>query len=305
MTRYFLIAPFEANPGDRFERVWQYDLANDVISIGWGNVGDVTKMTREELLATVAAKYPDNPPQTNSLIANMLWTFYHDIAPGDVILARRGRKVLAAVGDVTARAVFAHGRNPESMHSGYLGVRWREQPRAKLFPAIVFPMHTVTELDRARVDSYVEGSSPPPDIETGENVENPGEFVLEKYLEDFVVSNFPTIFKSNLELYRDPEGNDGQQYQTEVGPIDILAVDPKSKSFVVIELKKGRPSDQVVGQVLRYMGWVRKHLCTDGQGVRGLVICRDRDQKLEYAIEMTTGIDVRYYSVSFKLRETP
>jgi hypothetical protein len=48
---------------------------------------------------------------------------------------------------------------------------------------------------------------------------------------------------------------------------------------VVIELKKGRPSDQVVGQVLRYMGWVKKHLCTNGQAVKGLVICRDHDPK--------------------------
>ena len=99
--------------------------------------------------------------------------------------------------------------------------------------------------------------------------------------------------------------NDGQQYETEIGPIDILAVEPKSKSFVVIELKKGRPSDQVIGQILRYMGWVKKNLCTSGQDVKGLVICRDTDSKLSYALEMTNNIDVRYYSVSFKLRESP
>ncbi len=44
----------------------------------------------------------------------------------------------------------------------------------------------------------------------------------------------------------------------------ILAVEPKTHSFVVIELKKGRPSDQVIGQVLRYMGWVKKNLCAGG-----------------------------------------
>jgi len=30
---------------------------------------------------------------------------------------------------------------------------------------------------------------------------------------------------------------------------------------------------------------------------------RDYDPKLTYALEMTSNIDVRYYSVSFKLRE--
>lgn len=72
--------------------------------------------------------------------------------------------------------------------------------------------------------------------------------------------------------------------------------------FVVIELKKGRPSDEVVGQILRYMGWVKQNLCKSGQAVKGLIICRDPDPKLSYALQMTNNIDVRYYSVSFKLR---
>jgi hypothetical protein len=53
------------------------------------------------------------------------------------------------------------------------------------------------------------------------------------------------------------------------------------------------------------MGWVKKNLCTQDQLVKGLVICRDRDLKLSYALEMTDNIDVRYYSVAFKLRDTP
>jgi restriction system protein len=83
-----------------------------------------------------------------------------------------------------------------------------------------------------------------------------------------------------------------------------LAVGVNKREFVVIELKKGRPSDQVVGQTLRYMGWVKRHLCTEGQAVRGLVICGEPDAKLSYAIEMVENIDVRYYSISFKLDET-
>jgi restriction system protein len=99
--------------------------------------------------------------------------------------------------------------------------------------------------------------------------------------------------------------DDGRQYPTDIGPIDILAFEPKSNSFVVIELKKGRPSDQVIGQILRYMGWVKKQLCKEGQGVKGLVICRDPDLKLSYALEMTNNINVQYYKMSFKLTETP
>jgi hypothetical protein len=50
-------------------------------------------------------------------------------------------------------------------------------------------------------------------------------------------------------------------------------------------------------------GAERKNLCSDGQAVKGLVICRDPDPKLSYALEMRNNIDVRYYSVAFKLRE--
>ena len=140
---------------------------------------------------------------------------------------------------------------------------------------------------------------------TRTRVEDQSEFVLEKYLEEFIVSNFDTIFKGSLRIFEDSEGNDGQQYATDIGPIDILAIEEKNNAFVVIELKKGRPSDRVVGQILRYMGWVKKNLCENRQTVRGLVICREHDQKLEYALEMTNNIDVRYYSVQFKLRENP
>ncbi len=128
---------------------------------------------------------------------------------------------------------------------------------------------------------------------------------MEKYLEGFIVSNFETIFKGRLKIYEDAEGLDGQQYATDIGAIDILAVELASNSFVVIELKKGRPSDQVVGQILRYMGWVKKNLCSDGQAVKCLVICRDPDPKLSYALAMTNNVDVRYYSISFMLKDAP
>jgi hypothetical protein len=39
--------------------------------------------------------------------------------------------------------------------------------------------------------------------------------------------------------------------------------------------------------------------------VKGLVICRDTDPNLSYALEMKNNIDLQYYSVSFKLSQTP
>jgi restriction system protein len=305
MPRYWVIAPVESKPSEMFNKVWQFDIANNLISIGWNQLGDVSQMSRAELSEAVASTYPDKPQQTKGLYANMIWAFYHEIGPGDFVIARRGRKTLAAVGKVSESAFYAPGKNPAHKHPSFLKVSWQEQPRDKVFPSVVFPMHTLAEISEEQFRNFREGSGQSVLLEDSEVVEDPNEFVLEKYLEDFIVSNFDTIFKGQLKIYEDAEGNDGQQYATDIGPIDILAVETKSKSFVVIELKKGRPSDQVVGQILRYMGWVKKNLCTNAQSVKGLVICRDPDPKLSYALEMTNNIEVRYYSVSFKLRETP
>jgi restriction system protein len=311
MPRYWVMAPVDSKPPERFNKVWQFDLANNLVSIGWHELGDVTAMSREELAAAVTSTYPDKPPTTKSLYSNMLWNFYHEIRPGDLLIARRGRKVLAAVGTVIDPAVYAPGKIPSLNHFGILGVAWQDAPRNKDFADIVFPMHTLTEITEDAFRGLVSGSAAevtpaggtaPPALPATEA--NQTEFVLEKYLEDFIVSNFDKIFRGELKIYVDDEGNDGQQYDTDVGSIDILATEAPSKSFVVIELKKGRPSDEVVGQILRYMGWVKKNLCTSGQEVKGLVICREPDQKLTYALEVASNIDVRYYRVSFSLSES-
>lgn len=306
MPHYWVMAPVESKPVELFDKVWQFDLTHNVISIGWEQLGDVTGMTRDELADAVASTYPDKPSQTKGLYTNMLWAFYHEMLPGDYVITRRGRKVLAGVGKITGPAAYSPGRNQRVEHRGFIEVAWQAKPRNKSFPSIVFPMHTLAEFSEEQFRSVVEGSCPPiapPEFES--EVEDPSEFVLEKYLEDFIVNNSDTIFKGRLQVFEDPEGNDGQQYATDIGPIDILAIEAKTRAFVVMELKKGRPSDRVVGQVLRYMGWVKRNLCSNGQTVKGLVICRDHDPKLTYALEMTNNIDVRYYSVSFKLKENP
>lgn len=306
MPRYWVIAPVGSKPPELFDKVWQFDLANGLISIGFKQLGDVSTMSRDVLYESVASSYPDKPAATHGLFINMIWAFYHEIVPGDFVIARRGRKTLAAVGEVSESAFYAPGTNPAHGHPNFLKVSWQEQPRDKGFSSVVFPMPALAKFSEEQFHSVLEGTELKPDpSEAAEATEDPNAFILEKYLEEFIVSNFDTIFKGELKIFEDADGNDSQQYFTDIGSIDILAVELKSRSFVVIELKKGRPSDKVVGQVLRYMGWIKKNLCTNGQAVKGLVICREYDPKLSYALEMTDNIDVRYYSVSFELREAP
>ena len=60
----------------------------------------------------------------------------------------------------------------------------------------------------------------------------------------------------------------GQQYPSDTGPLDILAISKDRKEFLVIELKKGRASDVVVGEIQRYMGFVVGELAEEGESVK-------------------------------------
>lgn len=129
-------------------------------------------------------------------------------------------------------------------------------------------------------------------------------FALEKHLEEFLVDNWDetTSLSDSLDILTDEDGElIGKQYPTDVGPIDILSTRKDGSGYTVIELKRDQTGDQTVGQVARYMGWVKKKLAKDGQVVRGLIICRDADEKLMTALEVVPNVEVFTYEVSFTL----
>ena len=49
------------------------------------------------------------------------------------------------------------------------------------------------------------------------------------------------------------------------------------------------------------MGWIKKNKNDDG--VKGIIIAGQYDEKLKYAREMVPNIEVFLYEVDFKLRE--
>ena len=141
-----------------------------------------------------------------------------------------------------------------------------------------------------------EGSTP-----SDPTVEEPSVFVLEKYLEDFLVSNWEsTELGKTYDIYQDENGT-GQQYQTDSGRIDILAVSKDGKELLVVELKKGRASDAVVGQITRYMGYVTTELAGPDQKVKGVIVALEDDQRLRHSLVIVPGVDFYKYEVSFKL----
>jgi len=124
-------------------------------------------------------------------------------------------------------------------------------------------------------------------------------------LEDFLVLNWAqTELGKSYEIYEEDGERVGQQYPTDTGPIDILAVSKDKKELLVVERKKGRASDVVVGQILRYMVYVREELAEEGQAVRGVVIALEDDQRIRRAMSMVSFLSFYRYEVTFKLTKS-
>ena len=130
----------------------------------------------------------------------------------------------------------------------------------------------------------------------------------EDLLEDFIVNNWnPEAFfgkeYSGFRILKDKNGNlIGQQYDTKVvGIIDVLNED-KSKNYLVIEIKRGsESSDEVIGQLARYMSWVKQNLAKS-KNVFGIIIAGGYDEKLRYAIKTIPNSYLATYEMHFRIK---
>jgi len=139
-------------------------------------------------------------------------------------------------------------------------------------------------------------------VSSNTNFEDPAVFVLEKHLEDFLVANWKhTELGKEYDIFEDDGRLIGQQYQSDTGPIDILAVSKDKSSILVVELKKGRASDNVVGQIQRYMGYVKEELAEANQKVMGAIIALEDDLRIRRALSVTSNIHFYRYEINFKL----
>jgi len=124
------------------------------------------------------------------------------------------------------------------------------------------------------------------------------EFAYEKDLQNFLAKNLQLI-EPGLKLFEEDDIT-GIEYPAGNRLIDILAID-KNNDFVVIELKASKGYDRVVGQILRYIGWVEQKMASDGQKVRGIIICKEISEDLTLACSKIKEIELFEYELSVKL----
>ncbi len=260
----------------------------------------------KQFIPVFLANRPDKTKIGAGLACGALWTVSKGIKTGDIVLCPDGSGRYR-VGEVTGDYEYAPGANLPHRRP----VRWLPTfiDRAEMSEGLKNSsgsVGTVCDLSRAgytdEIEKLLGGIALPSLIATDATVEDPSAFAMEKHLEDFLVQNWAqTELGKKFDIYEEDGERVGQQYPTDTGPLDILAIRKDKKQLLVVELKKGRASDTVVGQTLRYMGYVQEELAEPGQTVVGVIIAMEDDQRIRRALKMTPSIEFYRYEISFKL----
>lgn len=126
-----------------------------------------------------------------------------------------------------------------------------------------------------------------------------GEFAYEADLRNYLSKNLGKL-EPGLRVYEE-EGITGIEFPVGGRFIDILATDTNG-SLVVIELKVSRGYDRVVGQLMRYVAWIKKNLAESGQNVRGVIVARKISEDLLLACSMIPDVELFEYELSLLLK---
>lgn len=277
------------------------DLSNAISSAAdW-------KAFNNAMIPVYLSENPTKKKVAAGLSCGFTYTVCKAINKGDIVLTPKGDGNYA-VGEVSSDYLYAPGKTlpHRRLVNWFPGTIARSDMSVELKNSSG-SIGTVSNISRyaSELEALLIGQKPtqnPGIYSTDENVEDPSIFALEKHLEDFLVANWKsTELSKNYDIYEDEGEIVGQQYMTDTGPIDILAISKDRKELLVIELKKGRVSDVVVGQIQRYMGYAKEELCEEGQSVKGLIIGLEDDNKIRRALSVTTGISFYRYIVDFRL----
>lgn len=250
-----------------------------------------------------------NPGKTRigaGLACGQLWTAMNNIQVGDIVLSPTGQgSGSLMVGEVLGDYEFHKGHGlPHQRRINWFTTIDREQMTEALKHSSG-GITTVIDLSKYREELELLIEHPGVQITTTDDtVEDATVFALEQHLEEFLIHNWAqTAIGKKYDIYEEDGEIKGQQYPSDTGPIDILAISKNKKELLIVELKRGRLSDVVVGQIQRYMGYVQDELAEKGQTVKGLIIGLEDDIRVKRALSVAQNIEYMTYEVKFKLNK--
>ena len=250
----------------------------------------------------------DNPGKTRvaaGLACGSIWMVSKGMEIGDIVLSPDGEKRYR-VGKISGPYYY----EPEGPLQHRRPVDWSDQyidrdTMSEKFRKSTGASGTVVDIAKysEEIETLIGELKPPVLISNDESIEDPTSFAMESHLEEFLIKNWSlTDLGKHYEIYEVDGELVGRQFQTDTGPMDILAISKDKKTLLVVELKKGRASDAVVGQLLRYMGYVKNELLEEHQTVKGIIIALNDDQRLRRALTLLEGtVDFYRYDIKFEL----
>lgn len=287
-------------------------IAGGYIGTSFGMTEDLSHHLPEEwrefnkqFIPVFLSKHPDKSKIGAGLACGALWTVSKGIKKGEIVLCPDGNGAYR-VGEVTGDYYYAAGQPLPHRRK----INWYETAIARSSMSVSLQnstgsIGTVGNITAHHVEiERLLGEAPAAaTIISGDpDIEDPVAFAMEKHLEMFLVANWnQTLLSEEFSIYEEEGEPVGQQYATDAGPIDILAVSKDKKRLLVVELKRGRASDVVVGQILRYMGFVTEQIAEENQTVEGAIIALEDDPKMRWALVSVPSISFYRYQISFKL----
>lgn len=271
-----------------------------------GKLADSWRAFATQFIPVYMATHPGKSKIAAGLACGTLWMISKGIKKGDIALCPDGSDGFR-VGEVTGDYYYIAGEDPPHRRP----VQWlpptigRSDMSDRLRSSTTSTRAGVVNLSQSghieEIERLMGGFVAPSIVAIDPTIEDPSTFAMEKHLEDFLVQNWSqTELGKQFDIFEEGDVF-GQQYPTDTGPLDILAISKDKKQLLVVELKRGRASDVVVGQTLRYMGFVQQELAESGQTVLGAIIALDDDPRIRRALAMTPSINFYRYQISFKL----
>lgn len=118
------------------------------------------------------------------------------------------------------------------------------------------------------------------------------------FLRDLIKSNLGMLEKG-MSLFTDSQGVPGIDYQTPLGPIDLLATDTRG-NLVLVKLEEGS-SPSFIGELCAQLGWVQENRAGK-RTVRGIILTREAPEQLKYAVKAVPGVELMQYEFKFEVK---
>ncbi|MEH7361244.1 restriction endonuclease [Priestia megaterium] len=183
----------------------QTALDNDIVTIGWNELGDISNYKNKEEFFTFFEKvYPNEKPKAIMNKANQVWRFKNEIESGDLVVLPLKQEPSIAVGEVMSDYEFNENMGSDIIHTRR--VKWitKDMPRTSLNQDLLYSLGafmTVCRIQRndaetripAAVQSYLgKVSSPSPQAPT----------TIEESLDDkSVVADLETLGKDQIRSF--------------------------------------------------------------------------------------------------------